>query len=374
MTLIDEFHQRAAELYVPPARPGRVRITVRGNPDLNHVYEMGESLVMRRGEVPAAANDADAEIILSAKMMRHILDTPTRLEPRSPPYVQTIRVSGNMTLIHHLVQMLKRPDAETAALMARVRAHRYPPVTAVEEIDRLDAGAILDAIMDSRPLCVRGALGWKMQGWSLDDLDREFGALPLRSNPLTGRMESFRDIIAAHRSGENERFYTSGCTVPDQILPCFRIPGFADRDFQPARIWFGRTRGSHLVTKLHSDLTISFLGQIWGEKRLRLYSPDQYACFYPIEAYNFYQTCQADPSQPDDARFPRLKEARPADVSIRPGDLLIIPAGWYHCVWAVDDVFSVSRFMEQTVAERLHRDRTAGIRPVPPCAGGQPGS
>lgn len=359
MALPEEFHQRAAELYVPPAKPGRLQVTVRGNPELNHVYEMGESLAMRLGEAP----DADAEISLSARMMRYILDTPSLLEPRSPPYVQTVRVSGNMTLIHHFVQMLKRPDAEAAALMARVRGHRYPVIMAVEEVDRFDAGAILDAIVDSRPLCVRGGVGWEMRRWSVDDLDREFGALPLRSNPLTGKMEYFRDIIAAYRSGENERLYTSGCTVPDQILSHFRVPEFSDKDFQPARIWFGRKRDGVLVTKLHSDLTVSFLGQIWGEKRLHLYPPDQYECFYPIEAYNFYQTCQADPSEPDHARFPRLKDARPVEVSIRPGDLLIIPAGWYHCVWAVDDVFSVSRFMEQKTAERLHRERTAGARP-----------
>jgi len=360
MTLVEDLHQRASEFYAPPAKHGTVQVKVRGNPELDHVYDLGTSLHMQLGQVETA----DAEVTLSAKMVRYILDTATLFEPRSSPYAQTVRVAGDMTLVHHFVQLLKRPEPASAALLADVRRRHVGGETAMQEVDGLDVEAILQAIVDNRPLCARGALNSELIHWSIDDLDRNFGAVALRNNPVTGAMEYFRDIIAAYRSSENNRLYTSGCTVPDQIMSHFAVPGFADKDFQPARIWFGRKREGALVTKLHCDLTVSFLSQIWGEKRLNLYSPDQYTCFAPVEAYNFYQVCQADPGAPDYDRFPQLKNARPIEVSIWPGDLLIIPVGWFHCVWAVDDVFSVSRFMEQATAERLHRSLSVGTMAI----------
>jgi len=35
------------------------------------------------------------------------------------------------------------------------------------------------------------------------------------------------------------------------------------------------------------------------------------------------------------------------------GDLLIIPTGWFHCVWALDNVLSISRVMSDEAAEHL---------------------
>jgi len=94
---------------------------------------------------------------------------------------------------------------------------------------------------------------------------------------------------------------------------------------------------------------ISFLIQIWGVKTVYLYSPDQYKLLNPVETYNNYQPCLFDPdhiSSKDDS--PKAIVAK-----IIPGDLLLIPTGWYHCVRAHGITFSVSRALHQKLAELL---------------------
>jgi ribosomal protein L16 Arg81 hydroxylase len=123
--------------------------------------------------------------------------------------------------------------------------------------------------------------------------------------------------------------------------------------FGPAQLWFGRRRDHALVTRLHCDLANSFLAQVHGRKRVRLFSPSQDEALYALDAFNTYRPCRVDAAAPDLARFPRFAEARGVDVVIEPGDLLVIPTGWFHCVWALDHVLSISRFVSVAQAAGL---------------------
>jgi hypothetical protein len=85
---------------------------------------------------------------------------------------------------------------------------------------------------------------------------------------------------------------------------------------------------------------------LFGRKRLRIFSPDQRDRLYPSEGYNSYQPCRAEPGYSDLRVFPRLADAVPLEIVLSPGELLIIPIGWFHQVFADDPVFSVSAFLK----------------------------
>lgn len=107
----------------------------------------------------------------------------------------------------------------------------------------------------------------------------------------------------------------------------------------------GARRDDALVTRLHCDIATSFLAQVHGRKRVRLFAAVERDRLYAIPSFNYYQPCCVDAARPDFAHFPAFAHARYVDVIVGPGDLLIVPTGWYHCVWALDDVLSVSRFL-----------------------------
>jgi len=51
------------------------------------------------------------------------------------------------------------------------------------------------------------------------------------------------------------------------------------------------------------------------------------------------------PEEPYFERYPQFKHAKPIEVILRPGELLIQPAGWFHVVYCLDTpTFSVSHF------------------------------
>ena len=108
---------------------------------------------------------------------------------------------------------------------------------------------------------------------------------------------------------------------------------------------------------MHCDLANSFLAQLHGRKRVRLYAPAQERAVYAVDAFNTYRPCRVDVAAPDLTRFPRFADALGVDVMLEPGDLLVIPTGWFHCVWALDHVLSISRFADDVTAATL-LDRT----------------
>jgi hypothetical protein len=66
---------------------------------------------------------------------------------------------------------------------------------------------------------------------------------------------------------------------------------------------------------------------------------------YAFNTFNSFRPCHVDIGSPDLNRHPRFADARGIDVVIEPGDLLIIPIGWFHGIWALDHVLSISRIL-----------------------------
>lgn len=118
-------------------------------------------------------------------------------------------------------------------------------------------------------------------------------------------------------------------------------------------LWLGP--GGH-VTCLHYDPVDGTLMQLHGAKRVVLFPPNQLNNLYPFSVLTHLRHglrlrasySQVYPEQPDFESFPKLKQALKYrhEVILNRGDVLYIPAGWWHELTALSDemVCSVNRF------------------------------
>jgi hypothetical protein len=121
----------------------------------------------------------------------------------------------------------------------------------------------------------------------------------------------------------------------------------------PLNLWVGP--GGHMEC-LHYDPTDGTLVQLHGAKRVILFPPSQTANLYPYPFHVHLRHglklrswfSRVYPDRPDFQSFPRLREAlqHKYEFVLNPGEVLYIPAGWWHEVVALGDemVCSVNRF------------------------------
>ena len=116
----------------------------------------------------------------------------------------------------------------------------------------------------------------------------------------------------------------------DALAGCFGTP-----IPQGLFTYFGCDRN---VTATHFDPSENMLICLFGTKRLWLYPPSDVHHLYPVPkrdgsraAAPAFQT-YADLPERLRATFPQVAHARPIEVNLVAGDVLYLPACWWHCV------------------------------------------
>jgi hypothetical protein len=109
----------------------------------------------------------------------------------------------------------------------------------------------------------------------------------------------------------------------------------------PPRFWVGP---AGTVTPLHCDYDDNIFAQIWGTKRIFLSPPHHDEFLYPREANAILFGSPFDPEAPDFDKFPLARQATMIEVIVNPGDMLYVPAGWYHQVRALTFSLSSNRW------------------------------
>ena len=113
-------------------------------------------------------------------------------------------------------------------------------------------------------------------------------------------------------------------------------PAYFDK-IGPPRYWLGP---AGTVTPLHCDYDDNLFAQIWGSKRIILSPPHHDEFLYPREANAILFGSPFDPEAPDYERFPLARQATMIECLVEAGDMLYVPAGWYHQVRSL--AFSLS--------------------------------
>jgi histone arginine demethylase JMJD6 len=93
----------------------------------------------------------------------------------------------------------------------------------------------------------------------------------------------------------------------------------------PVEVYIGGAGAQFPILHYDVHFTHAFLSQIYGEKEYIFYAPDQTPYLYSEGG-----TSPVNVLNPDLEKFPLFAQADPIKLILRPGETLLVPAGWWH--------------------------------------------
>jgi len=241
-------------------------------------------------------------------------------------------------------------DAMRVAI--RRAAHALPALAEVPHMGKLDAAGLRAQAALGLPFLVTGIVGrWPLAALTPHTLREQFSHLPVRARvgdyvdtafaadrPMQDMsMLEYLDLIEAGTQGLPP--YLGNLELRELNRLC-HWPTLFDK-MGPPRFWLGP---AGTVTPLHCDYDDNIFAQIWGSKRIFLAPPHHDEFLYPREANAILFGSPFDPEAPDYDKFPLARHAALVEVIVQPGDLLYVPAGWYHQVRSLSFSLSANRW------------------------------
>jgi len=234
----------------------------------------------------------------------------------------------------------------------RRAARTLPAISEVPRVGKLDAAAFRARAALGLPFLITGLVGrWPLSQLKPAVLRERFGHLPVRAR--VG--DYINTAFAADRAMQDMtmRAYLElvedGIQYPPPYLGNLELrelnsmchwPAYFDK-MGPPRFWIGPAR---TVTPLHCDYDDNIFAQIWGSKRIFLSPPHHGEFLYTKEANAVLFGSPFDPEAPDFDIFPLARQASMIECVVRPGEMLYVPAGWYHQVRALTFSLSANRW------------------------------
>jgi ribosomal protein L16 Arg81 hydroxylase len=134
-----------------------------------------------------------------------------------------------------------------------------------------------------------------------------------------------------------------------QPLPQHTQPNWLDSKFFPERpsltsieLYIGGAGASFPTLHFDNMHTHAFLMQLYGAKEYVVYSPDQARWLYPKPGIETNKSSIDDIDQPDLNRFPLFARAVAGRCVLRAGEMLFVPAGWWHTARILEPAITVS--------------------------------
>ena len=234
----------------------------------------------------------------------------------------------------------------------RQAARALPAITEVPRLGMLDAAAFRARAAQGLPFLMRGLVQrWPLSALGPEVLRERYGHVPVRAR--VG--DYINTAFAADRAmqdmsmGDYLDLVEEGAHALPPYLGNLELrelnrlchwPAYFDK-MGPPRFWVGP---AGTVTPLHCDYDDNIFAQVWGRKRIVLSPPHHDAFLYPSEANAILFGSPVDPEAPDFERFPLARQASLIECIVEPGDMLYVPAGWYHQVRALTFSLSSNRW------------------------------
>jgi len=231
-------------------------------------------------------------------------------------------------------------------------ARALPAITSVARVGPMSGAAFRARAGEGLPFLITGvARRWPLFAFTLQQLRERFGAVPVRARvgDYVGTafaadramrdmsMGAYLDLVAD--GGGDLPPYLGNLELRELNAMC-HWPAYFDK-MGPPRFWIGP---AGTVTPLHCDYDDNVFAQLWGSKRIFLAPPHHDAFLYPREANAILFGSPFDPELPDYERFPLARQAAMVEVIVAPGEMLYVPAGWYHQVRALTFSLSCNRW------------------------------
>ncbi|QBE66763.1 cupin-like domain-containing protein [Pseudoduganella lutea] len=253
----------------------------------------------------------------------------------------------------------------------KATARSLPAITSVPRIGPLDPAAFRERASLGLPFLMTGIVDrWPLAALTVQTLRDHYSDLPVRARVgdyvntafapdramRDMRLLEYLDLVAAGTPGLPP--YLGNLEMRELNRLC-HWPAFFDK-IGPPRFWLGP---AGTVTPLHCDYDDNVFAQIWGTKRIMLVPPHHDAWLYPNEANAILFGSPFDPEAPDYERFPLARQATVIECIVGPGDMLYVPAGWYHQVRSLTFSLSSNRWA-RAIPFSVRGD--ASLRAAPP--------
>jgi hypothetical protein len=227
-----------------------------------------------------------------------------------------------------------------------------PAISAVPRVGVLDAAAFRARAAIGLPFLTTGLVErWPLSELTPQTLRERFGDLPVRARVGDYINTAFAPDRAMQDMSMLE--YLDLVATGTQALPpylgnlelrqlnamCY-WPAYFDK-MGPPRFWLGP---AGTVTPLHCDYDDNIFAQIWGSKRIFLSPPHHDEFLYTSEANTILFGSPVNPEAPDFEKYPLARQASMTECVVNPGEMLYVPAGWYHQVRALTFSLSANRW------------------------------
>lgn len=268
--------------------------------------------LFNRGALSIEAAHAEGvwEARARVEKLLNIILTRLNIDAAAKRHIEELSVKGN--------QFLSCPRVRTELDLAEAMAVGSP--------------AIVDVACDSWPLAqmapsqIAACLSQLEVSLLVSEYDTNKG------NGASYRKTGFAQYVQDLYDGVPVQGYMAANVIPADLDGTYEYPMmFPKAAFNKPRWWVG-PKGSGL--KLHRDLVDNFLYQIRGSKKIRLFSPSESMFLYPeiIGGNPFYEPSHVNPERVDHVSFPLFKQACSVICELHAGEMLYLPAGWWHHV------------------------------------------
>lgn len=234
----------------------------------------------------------------------------------------------------------------------RCAARALPAIASVPRISAPNPAAFRERAGQGLPFLISGLVGkWPLFFLTPQILRERFGSVAVRARVgdyintafaadramQDMSMQAYLDLVATDTGGLPP--YLGNLELRGLNALC-HWPSYLAR-MGPPRFWIGP---AGTVTPLHCDYDDNIFAQVWGSKRIFLAPPHHDQFLYPREANPVLFGSPFDPEAPDFGRFPLARQALLVECIVNPGDMLYVPAGWYHQVRALTFSLSANRW------------------------------
>jgi len=219
-----------------------------------------------------------------------------------------------------------------------------------------DEQDILPYLRRGEPVIVRYAAAlWPIFSMSVESIVSRLEGLDIslllqeydleNAQPPKYQKSSFSDYVKSLYAPEaSVNGYMAANTVPPALDDTYCFPSVFERAvFNTPRWWIGPA-GTGL--RLHRDMVDNFLVQLKGRKKVRLYAPSETRFLYPapVGGNLMYEPSRVDPENYQAEKFPDYRHSVSTVCELQPGDMLYLPAGWWHHVLNLEVSWSLNFF------------------------------
>ncbi|MBP0598204.1 cupin-like domain-containing protein [Herbaspirillum sp. LeCh32-8] len=240
----------------------------------------------------------------------------------------------------------------------KTASRKLPMITEVPRLGQLSAAAFRARAAQGLPFVITGLVGkWPLSSLTLPTLREHFGQLAVRArtgdyiNTAFAPDRAMQDMSLLQYLDLANAAADAGALPPylgnlelRELNALCHWPTWFDK-MGPPRFWIGP---AGTVTPLHCDYDDNIFAQIWGRKRIWLAPPHHDEFLYPREANAILFGSPFDPGQPDFDNFPLARHAAITVCDMQAGELLYLPAGWYHQVKSMSFSLSANRWARAT--------------------------